>query len=317
MGVCANPEWSSDGKRISYTFTTPTRPKHLFVVSVKSGEVQQLTYSMAEGKFEKTLVMPEKISYRSPDKLTIFAYLYKPSSIRAGERLPGIIWIHGGPSSQFRDTFQQSVQFFVQHGYVVLQPNIRGSSGYGKEFEKANNRFWGQCDLKDVLAGVEYLKSLPYVDRRKMGITGTSYGGILTMATVANAPGVFQAAVPCSGDADWIRAYHDDELRHVKMWNYELGPVEENEELYRKLSPINHVENITTPTFILHGEGKYPGSPQSKLFATALQKYYKVFRYKAYPGETYYVQSFENRCQMLLDMLDFFDQFLKDQVVHQ
>ena len=164
---------------------------------------------------------------------------------------------------------------------------------------------------------MEFLKGLPYIDRHKMAITGTSYGGIMSMAAVTNAPGAFKAAIPCSGYADWIWACTHAELRHVKLWDYEIGPWRENEALYRKLSPINSVEKVTTPVFLIHGEGLYPGSEQSKLFARELQKYYKVFRYKAYPGENYYVRGLENRRQMLLDMLDFFNKFLNDDVVHK
>ena len=178
-GVVAKPEWSPDGTRISYTLETPTTPEDLYVVSVANGQSTQLTHSMPAGQLEEQLVVPEKITYPSTDGLTISAYLYKPVHAQPGERFPGILWIHGGPTSQFNDTFQQHVQFFVQRGYVVLLPNIRGSSGYGKAFEDANNPCWGHCDLEDVRAGVEYLKTLSYVDAEKMGITGTSYGGIM------------------------------------------------------------------------------------------------------------------------------------------
>ena len=167
-----------------------------------------------------------------------------------------------------------------------------------------------------MLAGVDYLRTLPYVDPQKMGITGTSYGGIMSMAAVAFAPGIFKAAIPCSGYGDWIWACEHAEYRHVQLWEFEIGPWKENRELYEKLSPINSVQNATTPTFLIHGEGRYPGSEQSKLFAKEMEKYYKVFRYKAYPNENYYVRGLENRRQMLLDMLEFFDQFLKDKVVH-
>jgi dipeptidyl aminopeptidase/acylaminoacyl peptidase len=310
MGVCRNPDWSPDGKSICYSMGTPTMPADLFSVAVDSGESKQLTYSHHAGNLEKALISAEKIQYRSDGGLTISAYLYKPSNIRSGERFPGVLWIHGGPTSQFMDTFQPHVQFFAQRGYVVLLPNIRGSSGYGREFEDANNGCWGQCDLLDVIAGVDYLKSLAYVDPDKMGITGTSYGGIMSMAAVVFAPGVFKAAIPCSGYGDWIWACQHAEYRHVQLWEYEIGPWRENIELYRKLSPINSVQNITTPTFLIHGEGKYPGSEQSRLFAEEMEKYYKVFRYKAYPNENYYVMGLENRRQMLLDMLDFFEQFL-------
>lgn len=310
MGVCRSPNWSPDGQSICFSMGTPTKPADLYLVTVQSQKTKQLTHSLYAGNLDKALLSPEKIQYKSSDGLTISAYLYKPAHIQSGERFPGVLWIHGGPTSQFMDTFQQHVQFFVQRGYVVLLPNIRGSSGYGREFEDANNGCWGQCDLLDVLAGVDYLKSLPYIDPDRMGITGTSYGGIMSMAAVAFAPGVFKAAIPCSGYGDWIWACQHAEYRHVQLWEYEIGPWRENIELYRKLSPINSVKNITTPTFLIHGEGRYPGSEQSRLFAEEMQKFYKVYRYKAYPNENYYVRSLKNRRQMLLDMLEFFKQFL-------
>jgi len=317
MGMCANPQWSPDGTRIGYTFGTPIEPNDLYVVSIKNGKHKHLTRSMPKGNFAQHLVTPEKITYKSPDGFTISAYLYKPADIHPGEKFPGVMWLHGGPTGQFRDSLQARVQFFIQNGYVILQPNVRGSSGYGRDFEKANNKSWGIGDLKDVLAGVDYLKTLSYVDKNNMGVTGTSYGGILTFATIANAPEVFQAAIPCSGDADWARAYKDDHVHHVKMWDYELGPLKDNQELYRRISPITNVRNVTTPVFMPYGKGRYAESPQSELFAVALQKYSKVFRIKAYPNETYYVYRTENKRQLWKDMLKFFNKYLKnDNIVH-
>jgi len=323
IGVCANPEWSPDGKEISYTLSSPSFPRDLYILDFESGESRRMTYSMPEGNFGKVLAAPEKITYPSRDGYTISAYLYRQKDIPAGQRLPALIWVHGGPTGQYIDNFhhqnqssQQSVQFFVQRGYVVLQPNVRGSSGYGKAFEKANNKSWGKSDLDDVLAGAKYLKSLPYVNPHKLAITGRSYGGMLTMMVVTNAPGVFQAACAESGYADWIRGIRNEEfLGDLKMYDYELGPLEKNEALYRELSPIHHVEKVTTPIFLIHGEGQGDVSPESKLFATRLAKYYKVFWYKAYPNDGYYVHGLENRKQMLADKLRFYDKFLKDKIV--
>jgi dipeptidyl aminopeptidase/acylaminoacyl peptidase len=316
VGMVGSPAWSPDGRRISYTLGTPTQPNDLHVVEVGSGRSRQLTHSLPGANLQRGLVEPEKVRYRSPDGLEIPAYLYRPREIARGERLPGIMYIHGGPTSQFHDNFQQQVQFLVARGYVVLLPNIRGSSGYGKAFEDANNGCWGHCDLQDVLAGVEYLKRLPYVNPHKMGITGSSYGGIMSMAAVAFAPGVFQASIPQSGYGDWIDFFHgDNELRHIKLLEYEFGPFEQNRERYHRSSSIFWVRDITTPVFLVHGEGRYPGSPQSASFAKELEKHYKPFRYKTYPGETYYVAGRENSRQLMLDMLEFFDQHLKDRVV--
>ena len=323
MGVISKPAWSPDGSALSFTMETPTTPADLYTVAREDGKLRRLTHSLMGGGIESRLVTPEKIHYRSDDGLTISAYLYRPKKIRQGDKFPGIMYIHGGPTSQFKDTYQAKVQYFVSRGYVCLLPNIRGSSGYGIEFADANNRCWGHCDLKDVLAGVRHLKTLPYINKDKMGITGTSYGGIMTMAAVTFAPGVFQAAVSCSGYADMNSFFTTvPELQHMKLLEYELGPWPESEEVYRKCSPIFFVDQVATPIFIIHGEGAKvawrPGQalPREGLqFARALDQHYKIFRYKAYQGETYYVYSRANTHQMLLDIDEFFEQFLKDDVV--
>jgi dipeptidyl aminopeptidase/acylaminoacyl peptidase len=258
-------------------------------------------------------VTPEKVVYKSFDGLPISAYLYKPADLAPGERVPGIMFIHGGPTGQFNDGFQAEVQFWVRQGYAVLLPNIRGSSGYGRKFEDLNNKDWGGTDLKDVLAGADYLKTLPYVNGSKLGITGTSYGGCMSMMAIAFAPGAFQAAIPASGYGDWVAFYHEQELRHRKLLDYELGgPPDQVPEIYRKISPSLKIADIRTPTFLVYGKGKFPGSLASEKFAEEMENTYKVFRIKGYTGENYYVRGRENVRQMWLDMAAFFGQFLKD-----
>lgn len=318
MGVVGSAEWSPDGTRISYTLATPTRPADLYTVAVRDGSVHQLTASMPLGSVEAALVMPEKIVYKSFDGLPISAYLYKPADLAPGERVPGILFIHGGPTGEFNDGFQAEVQFWARQGYAVLLPNIRGSSGYGRKFEDLNNKDWGGADLKDVLAGAEYLKTLPYVNGHELGITGTSYGGCMSMMAIAFAPGAFQAAIPASGYGDWVAFYHEQELRHRKLLDYELGgSPDQVPEIYRKISPSLKIADIRTPTFLVYGTGKFPGSHAAERFAEEMENTYKVFRIKGYPGENYYVRSRENVRQMWLDMASFFGQFLKDKAAAQ
>jgi len=314
MGVVGNPAWSPDGRRLSYTLGTPTEAPDLYVVDATGGNPLRLTNSVPGGNLAATLATPEKISYRSPDGLEISAYLYKPATIPPGTRVPAILYIHGGPTSQFNDSYQAQVQFFVQQGYVLLLPNIRGSSGYGRAFEDANNRDWGHGDLEDVKAGAEYLKRLPYVNGSRIGITGTSYGGCMTMSAVAFAPGFFQAAVAASGYGDWIDFYSEQEYRHLKLLDYEFGPPgPATEPTYRRNSPYFSIGAVQTPVMLVHGEGRFPGSQASRKFATELERHYKVFRYETYPGENYYVSSPTNQRKMFLDMLEFFDLYLRDQ----
>ena len=323
VGAALRPEWSPDGGSISYTMETPTRPAELFVMDVESGESRLLHSTVAAGSAER-LHMPEKVAYPSSDGLTIPAYLHRPPNAEPGERFPGVMWIHGGPTSQFDDQFRrhQQVHFFAQRGYVVLMPNIRGSSGYGLKFEDLNNGCWGHCDLEDVLAGVDYLKTLPDVDPDRIAVTGTSYGGIMTMDAVAFAPGVFQAAIALSGYGD-MTDFHTKvhELQHIKLLEYELGPYPENRDVYLNSSAILKAHEVTTPTFVIQGEGVAAewrlreDQPQASLdFARKLDQHYKIVRYKAYPGEGYYVYGRDNTNQKLHDMLDFFEEFLVTEI---
>jgi dipeptidyl aminopeptidase/acylaminoacyl peptidase len=313
MGTVANPAWSPDGSKLAYALGSPTQAPELFVVPTTSGAPTRLTYSEPGGNVASRLIAPEKISYKS-GPFDISAYLYRPAGLAAGARAPGLLYIHGGPTSQFNDTYAAQVQFLVQQGYVVLLPNIRGSSGYGRGFEDANNKDWGHGDLDDVKAGAEYLKKLPYVNAERIGITGTSYGGCMTMSAVAFAPGFFQAAVAASGYGDWIDFYHEQEFRHIKLLDYEFGPLGPSTEAsYRRSSPYFSIAPIATPIMLVHGAGQFPNSHASANFAAELERYYKVFRYRTYPNENYYVNGLANQRQMFLDMLEFLDLYLKDQ----
>jgi dipeptidyl aminopeptidase/acylaminoacyl peptidase len=311
QGVCAGLGWSPDGSRISYLFGDLITPNDVWLVNVESGEQRQLTRSMLGGRAQERLVMPEKVTYTTFDGLEINAYLYRPVGEHKEGSCPGIVWVHGGPTSQYMDTYQPQVQFFVGQGYVVIQPNVRGSSGYGRAFEDLNNQDWGGGDLKDVIAAREYLARLPEVDGDHIGITGTSYGGIMTMNAVSFAPGVFQAAVSGSGYCDFVHMHGEQELRHIKLLEFELGKLPEAEEVYRRCSALYRVHQATTPCFVLHGEGQYPNSITSKVFAMALEAHYKTFWYKAYQGEHYYVRTTAGTKRMLQDMLAFFNMYLK------
>lgn len=325
MGEAAKPEWAPDGGKISFTFSTPLHPEDLFVLDLDTDAITRLTTSAATAEIGR-LVMPEKVAYKSTNGYIIQAYYHAPLGLADEEQAPAIVWAHGGPTSQFSDGFGRHHQahYFAQQGYAVLMPNVRGSSGYGKAFEDANNGCWGRCDLEDVRAGVEWLTARGEVDGMKRGITGTSYGGILSMAAVAFAPELFQAAIPISGYGN-MADFHltVPELQHIKLLDYELGAYPENAAVYRRHSPIHYVEDVRTPTFLIHGQGQRvpwrPGQQNPGMasldFARALDQHYKLFRYKAFPSESYYVTGREHTIEKLRDMNTFFNQFLRDNVV--
>jgi dipeptidyl aminopeptidase/acylaminoacyl peptidase len=311
QGVVSGPSWSPHGTHIAYVMGTPTTPNDLRMVDVRSGRQRQLTRSVFGGGFQPRIATPEKLVYESIDGLPISAYLYRPTNPTDGPA-PLLMWIHGGPTSQFLDTLHPAVQFFVTRGYALLLPNIRGSSGYGRAFEDLNNQDWGHGDLRDVIAGIEHLRADDTIDTDSVGITGTSYGGIMAMAATVWAPaGVFKAAIACSGYGDFVHLAEEEELRHQKLMDYEYGKLPGALDVYYRCSPIYHVAQAATPCFVLHGEGRYPGSSGGRDFALALERNYKPVWYKTYPGETYYVAGAANVRRQLLDMLAFFDFHLR------
>ena len=311
VGVCSTPQWSPDGSQVVFRYGTPTSPADLWVVSLEDGRVGQLTSAGVEVGLTEWLAEPQKVTYESFDGIIIHAYLYSPEGRDEGEKYPGLMFIHGGPTNQFIDDFQPYVQYFVQRGYAVLLPNVRGSSGYGKAFEELNDRDWGGGDLRDTIAGAEFLQGLEYVDPQAIGITGTSYGGILSMCAVTFAPGVFQAAVPMSGYSDWPTLRHQLELRHIKLLEHEFGTFEESEDVWYRCSPFYKVKDANTPTFVLHGEGREDWPETSRDFAVEMMRHYKTVQYKVYPNDGFYVGTLTNVRQMLSDTADFFDRYLR------
>lgn len=324
MGFIKDLQWSPDGERISYVMSTPTQPQELFVVQVADGVSTRLTHSMPDVGVEARLIQPEKVHYSSSDGFTIPAYLYRPRDLQPGEERPAIIRVHGGPTHQYYDHFERNIQFLVEAGYVVLLPNIRGSSGYGREWEDANNGCWGHCDLEDVLAGADYLRELSFVDEENIGIFGRSYGGFMSMAAVAFAPGEFKASIPYGGYGDWEYYRTHGGPSGVRLLEYELGPYPEMKSVYRQSSPIHFLEHATTPTFVIeggvsrlhYGEGTAPTHRASLDFVREMERLGKPVQYRAYPrwadGDVPYPA---DEGEMWQDMLEFFDRYLRDGIV--
>ena len=320
MGFIRNPTWSPDGSQVAFVLGTPTQPQELFTLSVETGKTQRLTHSVPDARIEEELVVPEKVQYESADGLVIPAYLYRPPGMGEGEQAPAIIRLHGGPTAQYYDHFERNVQYYVRRGFVVLLPNVRGSSGYGWDFEHGNTGCWADCDLADVVSAAQYLKSLPEVDGQNVGVYGRSYGAYLTMAAIAFAPDVFRAAIPRAGYGDRLRYMEETGLSGIRLLRYEMGPLEENRDRYRDASPIFFLSDVRTPTFViegalrprLQGGGTEPRTDTNIAFARELSRLGKVVQYRSYlrpqdggveyPGE---------KPMMLRDKADFFDIYLR------
>ncbi|MBS3966535.1 MAG: S9 family peptidase [Truepera sp.] len=216
-------------------------------------------------------VTEEYVRYPSFDGQQVPALLYKPAEIEPGEKLPALVMVHGGPTWQFFRSFDPYAQFLVDRGHVVLQPNIRGSTGYGVAWRDANLKDWGGGDLEDVAAGAEFLKTLPYVDPERIGIFGGSFGGFITFLAVVKKPELFKIGVPWIGITDLHQLYEED-MEHFKYYfRQQMGDPEQDYQLWRDRSAIEFADRLKAKLLVIHGVND-PRCPvtQSRLFRDKL-----------------------------------------------
>ncbi len=247
---------SDSEKLMTFYVNSSTSPNNLYVYDFETGAYKKLTSTLSPEIDPEHLVAGEVIRFSSFDGLQVPAILYTPKGIVPGEKLPASLWIHGGPGGQSRLGYSAVIQYMVNHGYVVLAVNNRGSSGYGKTFYKADDKKHGDVDLKDCIESKKFLASLGYVESDKIAITGGSYGGYMVMAALAFAPDEFAAGVDIFGVTNWLRT-----LKSIPPWwssfrdalYDELGnPETDSLALYNK-SPLFFADDITKPFIVLQG----------------------------------------------------------------
>jgi dipeptidyl aminopeptidase/acylaminoacyl peptidase len=194
------------------------------------------------------LTPPETISYRGPGGETIHGWLQKPAAFSPDEKYPTIVWCHGGPHSSWTDGYSGDVQAMAGAGYLVLLLNPRGSDGFGETFASVLDNHWPGLDFDDVMAGVDYISKRPYVDTRRLGIAGSSAGGVMTDWAITHTSR-FQAAVSISDIADFVELWFIGDQPALRPGKDAEPWLQEREH-----SPINFARDITTPTLFITGE---------------------------------------------------------------
>jgi dipeptidyl aminopeptidase/acylaminoacyl peptidase len=195
----------------------------------------------------------EEVRYASADGTEIEAFVVRPPGVSRARGLPGILLIHGGPQAQHDRSFQFDAQLYAANGYVVMMPNPRGSTGYGQDFCLGIWQAWGERDYEDVMGAVDHAVAQGWVDADRLAVTGWSYGGMLTNHVITKT-GRFKAAITGASAALYVVNFGHDQYQ--RWWALELGlPWEaEGREIYERMSPLNRVANVVTPTLILGGE---------------------------------------------------------------
>lgn len=289
-GNYSGPQWLRGQNAIVVGFDAPDTPPALYLCDVDSGAMTQLTCTYAAALAHGPYVMPQQIEYVSKDGWRIPAVLYLPEGDGAEPALrPAIVYPHGGPNVHYDLCWDPIRQYFVAKGYVVLCPNYRGSTGYGRHFKLGNVMNWGVGDLNDCLWATDYLVDFCRVDPKRMAIWGQSYGGYLTLlALTKDIQHRFRCGVSLYGDSHLKTSWASGDYSGRQDVEWQMGHPSQNAQRYEDASPINFIHNLKAPLLFMHGENdqRVPYSESEQLL-TALKQANKTFEFCAYPAESH------------------------------
>ena len=258
-------------RRLLIGYQSETRRNEIASYDLQSDHLDTLLRADYGSIDPGVFVKGEHIYYPTFDGKRIPAIVYKPRNIAAGEKLPAIVHVHGGPTGQWFRAFDPFAQFLADRGFVVIEPNIRGSTGYGVAFRDAALKDWGGADLEDIAAAAEYLKSLPYVDKSRLVVFGGSYGGFMSFIAATKKPDIWRAAVAWVGVSDLHKLY-EKSMEHFKYYFREqMGDPEKDRALWRDRSAVEFAENLRAKLLMVHGVND-PRCPveQSRVFRDRL-----------------------------------------------
>ncbi|HPZ07763.1 MAG TPA: S9 family peptidase [Candidatus Eremiobacteraeota bacterium] len=274
-GVTSNARWSPDGKAIAFRYHSSRIAPEIFIYREK--KIKQITHSTTAGIDEKDLSDSELIFYPSSDNTKISAFLYKPPGKGP---YPCLLWLHGGPAHQHFNGWNPFIQIMVSRGFIVLAPNIRGSTGKGRDYENALYRDWGGVDLQDVLFAGKYLQNLDFIEKKKIFIGGASYGGYITMMAMVKYPNMWAGGINAVGPVNLETFYKNTTawMKALLIDKYGFKEPEEDKKFYYERSPINFVENLKAPLLLIYNEEdvRVPKDEMDQLI-NKLKKYDKEF----------------------------------------
>jgi dipeptidyl aminopeptidase/acylaminoacyl peptidase len=251
--VAASPTaFTADGSFL-LSHEDSTHPANLYLLHT-GGELKQITHNESAALASAALPGSQLVTYKSFDGRLISAFVWIPFNVKRDGTAAAVVMPHGGPTGQTVDAFNSRAMLLASRGFVVIAPNVRGSTGYGMEFQKANYKDLGGADLKDEIAGVDFLKATGFIDAKKVGIWGGSYGGFMTLMAIGKTPGVWSAAVDEYGILNWYTMLQHEDPRLQEYEKSLLGDPEKDRAVYEATSPLKYIRDEHAPLLVLQGE---------------------------------------------------------------
>jgi dipeptidyl aminopeptidase/acylaminoacyl peptidase len=306
--------YAPSGDRLLISHRSSTQPEDYWVYGLPHGQIQQITFSALGGLNPESLPASQLVHYKTFDGKTISAFLWMPFNLKRDGSNPGVVLPHGGPTGQTVDTFSRTAVALASRGYVCIAPNVRGSTGYGMEFQKANYKDLGNGDLQDEVYAAKFLAATGFVDAKKIGITGGSYGGYMAMIAIGRTPDVWAAAVELYGITDWLTEQQHEEPTLQQYDQSLLGDPVKDRKAYEDASPIKYFKDAKAPLLVLQGANDIRDpSEEAEQAVTLLKQAGKVVDAHYYPDEGHGFAKRENQIDALKRTVEWFDRYLKDQ----
>jgi dipeptidyl aminopeptidase/acylaminoacyl peptidase len=304
--------FSPDGGRLLIRHQSSTQPNDYWIYDFPSRAMKQLTHSVL-ASLEAAVVPPSQIvHYKTFDGKTISALLWVPFNLERNGKNAAVVVPHGGPTGQSIDNFSRPAVALASRGYVVIAPNVRGSTGYGKDFQHSNYQDLGGGDLQDEVYATKFLTATGYVDSKRIGITGGSYGGYMTLMALGKTSDVWAAGVELFGIVDWFTMLQHEDPRLQEYEKSLLGDPVKDKAVYEAASPIKYLTNAKAPLLVLQGANdiRVPKEEAEQVVAI-YQKNGRTVDAHFYPNEGHGFQKRENQIDSTRRTIEWLDKYLK------
>ena len=302
--------FSRDDRLMAFPVSGSASPLNVWLMEVATGEMRRITDVPHPGVNLTELVKPELVTFPAHDGLELSGWLYRPKGVSGPA--PYVVSFHGGPEGQERPAFRSDYQALLAEGIGVFAPNVRGSSGFGKKFVNLDNGELRLDGVKDIKASVDYLVRTGIADSRRLGITGGSYGGYMTMAGVTEFPELFAAGVNLFGIVNFATFFKHSEPWMAAISTIEYGDPATQSDLLARLSPIHKLDRIKAALMVQHGanDTNVPVVEAEQIVQTLKQRGVPV-EYILFPDEGHGWRKVPNRVRSITEMVAFFRRHLK------
>ncbi len=309
-GVAGGVSFGSEGERFACSASGSTTNTNVYLVEVESGETEPWTRASTAGIDPGTFRPRELVRVESFDGREIPAYLSLPAEVPEGGA-PVVVDVHGGPESQRRPSFGSLGQYFLSNGYAMFEPNVRGSTGYGKAYSRLDDVRDRMDSVKDLKAGAEFLADHPDIDGDRVVVMGGSYGGFMVLAALTEYPDLWAAGVDIVGIANFVTFLENTGSWRREHREAEYGSLEVDREFLESISPLHSADRIRAPLFVIHGAND-PRVPvgEAEQIAEAASEHVPVEKL-IFEDEGHGLSKRENRIEAYTRVVEFLDEHVR------